>query len=234
METNSSSDFLRPALAAILAILILAAAVYAAYLYSQSRSGAIVLPGGVTYTGPTSQAAEKKVSPLPERKRFTAKPDVPWIKFSGQYHPYSFSYPETLTLVFFPDDDPLDTVAISWGDIPPQLNILLNLEFIDQRDPSYIDQPKIEYVRNWHKHFSGFSGVAKIEPFTNTSGLTGYKAIYINTADQTPNVDVFFEVTNEPNMMIHMANGILDPAIFDRMIDGLEWIPETATPAVNQ
>lgn len=217
-------DFTKLAIATIVGVLLLGGAVYAAYRYSQRQKGDIVLPGGITYLGPSPKSeAQPSTAPL----RFTAASDVSWKTHSGTIYNYSFSYPSTLPLVVF-TSDPNDSVGISWGNIPPQQNLLLNIEIIKDRDPKYINQPKIEFVKNWYKFFSGLKGVAKVEPFTNTNALRGYKASYTNYANTSPNVDVFFEVPGNPNIMIHLANGILDPVIFDRILDSLKWTAPTS------
>lgn len=219
-------DFAKLAIATIIGVLILGGSVYAAYRYSQRQGSGIVLPGGVTYLGPSPKADITQPPTAPVR--FTTASNVDWKVFAGKTYPYSFSYPSTLPLVIFPND-PTDSVAIAWGNIPPQQNLLLNLEFIDKRDPKLVGLPKIEYVKNWYKFFSGLRGVAKVEPFTNTSGLKGYKASYLNWANQAPNVDVFFEIPANSTTLIHLANGILDPNIFDRILDSLKWNPVTPT-----
>lgn len=225
METEKEQfdqpDFSKLVIATVVGVLLLGGAVYAAYRYSQKQAGNIVLPGGVTYLGPSPNpptGGQPPTAPL----RFTAASDVSWLKQSGKIYPYTFSYPSTLQIVVFPDDLS-DKIAIAWGNIPPEYNILLNIEFIKSRDPKYFDLPKIEYVRNWYKFFSGLKGAKKVEPFTNTNGLKGYKASYINLSDQTPNTNVFFEVPGDPNLMILLANGILDPQIFDRIVDSLSF-----------
>lgn len=222
-EQFDQPDFSKLVIATVVGVLLLGGAVYAAYRYSQKQAGNIVLPGGVTYLGPSPATAgptdrQPPTAPL----RFTAASDVAWLKQSGKIYPYTFSYPSTLPIVVFPGDGS-DKIAIAWGNIPPQYNILLNIEFISSREPIYLNLPKIEYVRNWYKFFSGLKGVKKVEPFTNTNGLKGYKASYIDLSDQTPNTNVFFEVPNDPNLMILLANGILDPPIFDRIVDSLSW-----------
>lgn len=229
-QTANQAENTKFALVMAIGIIVLIGSVFVSYKYSQKQSSGIVLPGGVTYLGPSQTPAESASTPVPTKARelFTAGPDVKWSSHSGVIYPYSFSYPQTLTLVVFVND-PSDNVAISWGDILPQENILLNMEFIDKRDPKLVSQPKEEYVRNWYKFFPGLKGVAKVEPFVNTNGLKGYKASYINYANASPNTDVFFEIPDQPMMMIHMANGILDPLIFDRILDSVKWTtPKTS------
>jgi hypothetical protein len=223
-------NFTKLAIATFLGVVILGAAVYIAYRYSQKQAGNVVLPGGVTYLGPSPTAAAAKQPPTAPL-RFTAAANVSWTTQSGKVYPFSFSYPSTLSLVVFPGDLS-DSIAIAWGNIPPQQNILFNMEFIDQRDESFLNQPKIEFVRNWYKFFSGLKGVESVQPFTNTNGMKGYKASYINYANTSPNVDVFFEIPGNSDLMLHMANGILDPTIFNRIIDTVKWTP--TTPKANK
>ena len=204
-------------------ILIISGTIYISFLYSQRQSNNIILPGGVTYLGPSeNKNATPPQTSSPTPVRFTALSTESWKSFGGEIYPYSFSYPSSLPLVVFPDDT-TDSVAIAWNNIPPQINILLNMEFMDKRDPKSLQQSKIEYVKNWYRYFSGLKGLSKIDKFTNTNGLKGYKAIYINTINQTPNVDFFFEVPNNPDKLIHMGSGVLDPELFDRMVDSLRW-----------
>lgn len=225
---SSQSDFTKLAIITVIGVIILAGAVYAAYVYSRKQTGNIVLPGGVTYLGSSPTIAQvPSTAPL----RFTADATTSWNTFRGSIFPYTFSYPSTLPLIVF-TNDPSDSVAIAWGNIPPQQNILLNIELIDDRDPELVKKTKIDYVRSWYKFFSGLKGVASVQAFTNLKGMKGYKAQYINYIDSTPNLDIFFEISNDKTKMIHLANGILDATIFDRIVDSLDW--EVPTPTVSE
>lgn len=220
---------IKMALITIGAIFVLCLSVFAAYRYSQNKSGGLILPAGTTYLGatPTPQnhpptGGSPTTVPSKPPLRFKADPSVALKEFTGSIFPYSFSYPETLPLMVF-TDDPTDSVAISWEDKPPQQNILLNVENIVKKDKSYITKPKKEYVNDWWESFSGLKGVSEVKPFTNINGMKGYKAKFINTVNESPNLDIFFEVPQKPDIMIHLANGILDPAIFDKIIDSVAW-----------
>lgn len=225
-------NFTKLAIATFAGVLILGCAVYATYRYSQHKAGNIVLPGGVTYLGATPSTKPQQQPPTAPL-RFTAPADVSWVSQGGKVYPYTFSYPNTLSLVVFPND-PNDSIAISWGNLPPQTNLLFNMEFVDKRDASYVSKPKIEFVRNWWKFFSGLRGVASVESFTNTNGMKGYRAQYINYANSTPNVDIFFEIPGKSNILLHMANGILDPAIFNRIVDSVKWNSQVFYQAPTQ
>lgn len=239
-QQHDEFDIPKIVIASVVGMLLLGGALFAAYRYSQSKSAGVVLPGGVTYLGPSpspvsenppasAESSGEAKQPLPTTVKFTAASNAPWKTQYGRIYPYQFSFPETLPLVVFMED-PMDSVAISWGDIPAQQNILLNMELIEERDSALVTQRKFDYVTNWWKFFSGLKGVAQVEPFTNAAGLKGYTARYINNTDKTPNVDVFFEVPNKRNLMIHLANGILDPDLFDRIVDSVRWTPPAETP----
>ena len=229
-DTNEEElDIKKLATATIVGIVILGAVVYGAYSYSQRKSGNIALPGGTTYLG-SDQSQQPPTAPL----RFTADPNVSWATFTGKLFPYSFSYPSTLPLVIFPGDGS-DPVGIVWGNIPPQQNLLLNIEDVKARDAKYVSQPKIDYVNQWYKYFpGGLKDVKSATEFTNVKGLKGYKAVYINDVGASPNVDVFLEVPGRNDILIHLANGVLDPAIFDKIVDSLDWNAPAPIPTKAQ
>ena len=195
----------------IIGSFVLAVVIFAGYQHSLKSEGRISFPAGDTYLGPTPTQTNQK-------QAFTASKDTPWVSYSGNLYPYTFSYPETLSLVSFTND----SVGIDWTGVPPEQNVLVNIELIETQDPNLVGKP-LEYVQDWWQYFSGLKGVRSVTEFTNSQGLKGYKAIYINQAGESPNVDVFFETPNEPSILIHLANGILDPEIFERIIDSVKF-----------
>jgi hypothetical protein len=231
--TTKQTDSLKLILIIIAGIILLAGAVFAAYRFSQGRAGDIVLPGGTTYlgpsptTGPVQATSVQQPTSIP---KFTADASVPWRMQTGRIYPFSFSYPSTLSFVVF-SNDPSDSFGIVWGNTPPQQNLLIYMEIFDPRNPALSSQPKIDYVKNWYKAWSGLKGVKSVEPFTNAQGLKGYKAQFINTAGATPNWDIFFEVPGKTNMMLHLANGILDQSVFDKIVDSIQWGATTPIPS---
>lgn len=210
----------------IFSILLLIGALYITYRYSLLQSNNIILPGGVTYLGPSSTT--KPLLPtltVKPRKLFAAPSDDKWVIFHGSVYPYSLNHPQSLNLVVFPKDKS-DSIAFSFDNVDPRVNILLNIEKISDRDPLLTGKPVIDYVKNWYKYFSGLKGVDKIDAFQNVNNLKGYRAVFINDVNQTPNVDVFLEIPGNNDLVIHLANGNLDPAIFDRIVDSVNWAPK--------
>ncbi len=217
-EMDQEPDFKKLAIATFIGILVLGGGIYFAYRSTLTKSNLSENINGSPLPVSTSSSPNPPTAPL----RFTIPTDTKWYTVKGKIYPYEFSVPSSLPLVIFPGDQ-TDSIAISWGNIPPQENVLLNIELINKRDPKYLNLFKSDYVQNWYKFFSGLKGVKNVEPFTNKNGLKGYKATYINLAGDSPNLDVFFEVPDKPDIMIHLANGILDPALFDRIVDSVSW-----------
>jgi len=219
--TEQKPDFKKIILGIVIGSLGLAAIINGGYRYSQKNSK-IALPISSDYSGQNPPTA-----PL----IFTATAETPWTEVKGLFYPYLLSAPETLTLERF--SDPIDGLGISWGNLDPKLNLLLNVEEVKKNAPKYVGKPK-EYVQNWWKFFSGLSGVKSVDRFINAKGLVGYKATYLTPKNEIPNINVFFEIDQDPNIMIHLANGILDQEIFNRIVDGFDYAPTpTTAPTTN-
>jgi hypothetical protein len=214
MEHLSKPDLKRIGIGLLVGAFALSFGAYLGYYFGQNQA---CLQEEADIQTKTGFNQNPPTAPL----RFTASADTPWKEHEGLVYNYTLSYPETLPIVVFPND-PSDAVALEWGNIPAENNILLNVEDINNQAPEYVGNVQ-GFVENWWRFFSGLKGVASVDKFTNTQGLTGYKAIYINTSDQSPNVDVFFEIPGNPSKVIHMANGVLDPVIFNRMVDNINY-----------
>jgi hypothetical protein len=222
-------DFKRLGILMVVGVLV----IISAFILITKSAAKKTPPKETAQTVKTATGKKTPAQPIPTIQKFMAASDVTWNAKAGIVYPYKFSYPATLPLVVF-INDLTDKVAIAWNNIPPQQNLLLNMEFVNDRDPKYAALPKIEFVKNWYKFFSGLTGVSKIEPFTNTQGMKGYKAWYINTANSAPNLDVFFEVPKRNDIMIHMANGIIDPPVFDKILDTVRWEEKNPTPTIKK
>jgi hypothetical protein len=195
------------------------------------KKSTIVLPAGGTYLGPQNAPNEAPATPAPavankpaaKKDVFTVTSDTPWITVKGNVYPYSFSSPKTLKLVTFPGENKYDIYAISWNNLPPDQNVLIGVDNLNNSETSkqYIATNKRGYVETWYKQF-GLRGVGSIVEFTNSKGLKGYRAKYLNAAGETPNEDIFLEAT-DPSYVIHLASGILDTSVFDKIIDSISW-----------
>lgn len=206
--------------------IFLASLLYLSYHLANTNKGTIAIPAGNTYLGPT---AKEQKEPVSEKKSteatlFTAPFDTPWNTWHASKFPFSFSYPKTLTLSGFPND-PMDAVGITWNGKKPQENILISVIDLSKNKTfdALLDKPREEFIKAWWKQYSGLKGATPIINFTNKNGLKGYKTRFINTEGKTPNLDIFFDVPNQKHLIIRIANGILDPSIFDAIVDSVEW-----------
>ena len=147
------------------------------------KTGTIVLPAGGTYLGPSAT--------------------------KGRIYPYSFSAPDTIKLVTFPND-PFDIYALSINNQPPEQNVLIG---VDKAEGN-----RRIYVENWWKQFSGLKGVESILQFKNSKGLSGYRVKYVGGSS----VDIFFE-SPDGKYIIHLANGPLEKKVFDAIVDSVFW-----------
>jgi len=180
------------------------------------------LPSPVQLSSTTTEVAQ--ANPVV----FHITSSTPWISVKGKIYPYSFSYPETLPLVAF-INDPIDAIAINWNDIRPQNNILSNVEFLDYNSRKFIGKYQ-DYVKNYWTFFSGLKGLASMQQFSNSQGLQGFKAHYTDRNGQSSTEHVFFIMPGDNKIMLHFANGILDQAVFDRIIDSVTYTKVVAAP----
>jgi hypothetical protein len=199
--------------------------------HNLSFKSTIVLPAGGTYLGPPStntptpsqQPASSADQPaVGKAGRFTAPSNATWVSVFGRIYPYSFQAPKTLKLVTFPNDQ-FDIYAIDWNNAPPDQNVLIGVDNLNRNDnlKQYVKVSKRGYVENWWKQF-GLTGVSSITEFTNSNNLKGYRARYTTASGLSPNEDVFFEAPN-PVYVIHLASGVLDPSVFNLIIDSVSW-----------
>ena len=224
MTDGNASSYKKIIIIAAVITVLLTALVLVHYRAISGRAGSLVIPAGNTYLGPDAPNQNSQPTPTGSANVFTAAADVPWHPVRGRIYAYSFSAPATLTLKTF-NNDIYDIYAISCCGVDPGSNVLIGVDNLKNHpdENQYIGTSKLAYVQNWWHQFSALKSVASIEPFTNTAGLKGYKAKYVNSAGETPNLDVFFEVPNHPEYVIHMASGTLDPPIFTKMVDSVSW-----------
>lgn len=206
---------------AIAIIVLLTGATILSFWYAKGRPGSIVIPAGNTYLGPSLTP----VPPPPQTDRIQVPANDERALQTGKVFPFSFTYPKSLSLGVFPGD-PFDSVTIFWGNTNPQENLLLRVENLKDipNASEYLNKPKIEYARDWWKQYN-WKGVDSVVQFTNSKGLTGYRAKYKDGRGAIPFDHVFFEVPNRPELVIWMSGKLLDQATFDAIVDSVSWQP---------
>jgi hypothetical protein len=210
VENDMSSYKIAAAIAVVITVIGIVLVIIQ-YQHAATRTGTIIIPAGNTYLGPSNTSP-----PQPTVS------DAAWHTVQGHIYPYTLSVPGTITLTTFPND-PYDMYAVSGND--PSSNVLIGLDNLEKNTSrnQYIKQQKTVYINQWWKQFGGLTGVKSIEPFTNRNGLKGYNVKFLNSAGQSPNLDVFFEIPDHPEYVIHLSNGTLDPAVFTKIVDSVGW-----------
>lgn len=189
-----------------------------AFLSAKNRTSAIVLPGGITYLGPTTTIAP---TPTPGSGTLSVPQNARWNTYEGKKFPYRFSYPESFSLGVFPND-PFDAVTVFTPGTDGSNNIFFRVDDLKTMNkPAYIGKPE-QYARDWWKSYA-WKGVQSVTAFTNASGLSGYRATYLDAAGKTPYDHVFFSVPNHPEYILWISGRLFDSATFSHMIDSVSW-----------
>lgn len=218
-----SKETLQTVVIALGAFAILTIVTIASFQYAKGQPVSIVLPNGLTYVGPSPTAQTQNETYNTQSGKIPVSEGVSWTTQTGKIFPYSFSYPSTLSLGVFPGDS-FDSVTIFWGNTNPQENLLLRVEDLNKNAnmKQYINRPKKEYVNAWWKQYT-WKGVASISEFTNSKGMSGYRAKFKDTSGKTPYDNIFFEVPNKSNLVIWMSTKLLEPTVFDKIVDSVSW-----------
>jgi hypothetical protein len=211
-------EYVRIAVIVVIALVVLISVTVGAYSYAKKRTGTTILPGGSTYLGPSPASA-----PAPVSTTISVPIDAPAQIWKGQKHPYYFSYPTGLALGFFPGD-PFDAVTVFWGNTNPSENIFIRVEDLNVMTDGkqYISKSKKEYANMWWKQYN-WKGVSEIIEFTNSKGLKGFRAKYVDSAGQTPFDNVFFEVPGRRDLIVWVGGSKLEKQLFDRIVDTFGW-----------
>lgn len=195
---------------------------------SFQKKSQTIIPAGNTYLGPPrtdTPAPAASATPIPT-ETVVPKKDQPKGStqlITGKKYPYSFRVPNSMKLTTFPND-PYDIYAIVMENRPADQNVLIGVDDLSRSDKlkQFITLSKRSYVETWWKQFGGLKGVASIVEFTNSQGLKGYRAKYLNSSNQSPNDDIFFE-TPDTKYVIHLASGSLEPSVFNAIVDSVSW-----------
>lgn len=213
-------------IASVILVLVLVGLSYASFRYAKTRSGTVVLPGGITYLGPSTAQMKTSepspISPLGAEGKIPVPPEVNWMVYKGKLFPYAFSYPASLNLGVFPND-PYDAVTVFYPGTNSQTNLFFRVEDLNKLNKQqYINTAKMEYVKAWWQGYN-WKGYKTIMPFTNASGLVGYRASYINDKGETPYDQVFFEVPGRPDLVIWISGSLFEKTVFDKLVDSVSW-----------
>lgn len=202
MEEKSNA---RTYIPVVIVTLILFTTVIWAYTSAKNRTSTIVLPGGITYLGPSPSPAEVPLSGTKEG----------WSEHKGALYPYIFSYPATMNLGVFPND-PTDAVTAFIDGTDANANIFFRVE------PCKGGPCGIDYAKIWWKQYN-WKEVKSVTEFTNKNSLRGYRATYISDKNETPYDHIFFEIPGKKDLIIWLSGRLFSKEDFERMIDSVNW-----------
>ena len=225
MEPSNAPE-LKSLLPAVTISILLIVGIGFAVSYARSQNGTVVLPGGITYLGPTPTSIPVNTTTFSNvlNGQIPVPDNASWVEQKGKVLPFTFMYPNTLSLGVFPND-PYDSVTVFYNGTDAQENLFFRVEDLKSLHKDiFISKPKIEYVKQWWKDYS-WTGVGSITPFTNSMGLSGYRAKYVDSSNKTPYEHVFFEVPNHDNLMIWVSGKLFSQTVFDKLVDSVSWKP---------
>lgn len=183
--------------------ILLLISVFAVFEFSKPRASQIILPGGITYLGPSPSTPSTHSSPSSQT----------WSTQTGKIFPYSFSYPSSLSLGVFPND-PTDGVTLFQKGTEASANLFFRVEKLDGKP--------MEHAQNWWKQYA-WNGVESVTAFTNSKGLKGYRAKYLDATGNTPYDHVFFEIPDHKDLMIWLSGKLFSQEVFDTIVDSVDW-----------
>jgi len=208
----------RALIPAVIVSIVLTIIVVVSYVAAARRQGTVVLPGGITYLGPTPTIQQK---PQQTAGKIPVPGNAQWTEREGTTFPYRMMVPQTLNLGVFPNDL-YDAITVFYEGTDSNANIFFRIEnLVTLKKKSYQGKLK-EYATDWWKDYT-WSGVSEVTPFTNSQGLTGYRAKYLDRDGNTPYEHVFFAVPNRNELIIWMSGKLFEQFVFDRIVDSVSW-----------
>lgn len=189
-----------------------------------AKQGTIVLPGGITYLGPSPSP-----SPLPTPQRtnsLSVDPNTPWGIHRGKTLPFSFSYPTSLSLGVFPND-PYDSVTILSSAKESRKDIFFRVEDLTLLGKEAYAGNPTAYAQIWWKDYA-WKGVSSLSQTTTASGLTGVIVYYTPDNNTSPVPHAFLSVPNTPSKIIWVTGRFLPEWVFTKLVHSISW-EETGT-----
>ena len=223
-DDEMKSIFSRPNLILVnlvilVVFLLLVAGVYVWVV--KKGKGKLIFPAGINYLSPKGDQSTTATTPMYDYAKLAESTD--WATYKGKIFPFSFQHPKALAPLTFSNDQS-DSVTFKLSDIPPELQLMFNVEKISARDGNLIGKQE-EFVKSYWKFFSGLKGLNKIEQVTNEQGLKGYKANYTTQANTITGDSYFYVIEGDNDHLLHVANifPVEGEVVFNRLLNSLEY-----------
>jgi len=222
-ENNEQPEFGKVAVGFIVAVLVLGGIVYAGYQYSQKKGKEKVLPAGYPAQGgqPVEIDCSKPRDPAANIWAYYLKCDrikgdekADWVKHKNEDYGFNIMIPSGLNIEIYSNG-----LGVPYKDIPGTSHLLYSIDLAASRSGEFKKMTGKQYVENYWRQFSGIAGVNYVEGIVNEQGVKGWKANYKFASGQdSPNTEIFFEITADSGDFIHFASGIFEPSVFDKIV----------------
>lgn len=235
-QTEEEPNFMKIIVGLVLAVVVLGGIVYVSYSATQKKANNKTYPAGIAQPisdapgakqGTTVATIDCSISePNPTNiwayylkcDRFKTSSTTTWKTFANKDYKFEFSYPSDLETVEYPNG-----MGIIYKQLQPQDNLLYSMDIASSRSGEFKEMKGEAYVKSYWRQYSGLVALKSSEAFSNQFNVKGFKAAYLNFANESPNQEVFFESPENPGTFVHFASGVLDQSVYDKIIESFKW-----------
>ncbi|KKT72784.1 MAG: hypothetical protein UW69_C0081G0005 [Microgenomates group bacterium GW2011_GWA2_44_7] len=236
--TEGEPSTSRVVLGVVIALVVLGGLTYAAYLYSNRKSGA-VFPAGYPQSKPaakiptiseidcntTDPAIKTSPNYYIKCDNYKEGPDTKWTTVKNPLKGTQFDFPEELKLLPYTNG-----YNFAWRTLPAAGGLVISHDASSLRSGNFKTMKGEEYPKNYWKQYNGLTGVKSVTPYTTKNSVSGWQAVYIYFGTDTPTLDTFFEDPAVPGDFMHFSKGVLSDEVYKKVMDSFKWTPKS-TPA---
>lgn len=231
-ELEIPQNFSKVIVGLVIGVIVLGGVVYLGYNMSK-KNGQTVLPNGFPVATQAPQPATlanmdcskttkaDPANPWPYYIKcdpFKVSSDAKWKTFTDDRNGFSFDIPDTLKTAPYPNG-----MGIEYYELQPNVNLLYSLDLESSRSGEFKNMDLANYPANYWRQFSGLTGVREVTQLTNSKNVKYAKAVYVNIANETPSVEVFFEFPNRKGDFVHFGSGALSQEVFNTIIESFKF-----------
>lgn len=231
-ELEIPQNFSKVIMGLVIGVVVLGGVVYLGYNMSKKGSQT-VLPSG--FPVPTQAVPPINLATMDCAKTTKADPtnpwpyyikcdpfkvsaDAKWITFEDSKNGFSFDVPDTLKTSPYSNG-----MGIEYHELQPNINLLYSVDQQSSRSGEFKNMELANYPANYWRQFSGLTGVREVTQLVNSKNVKYAKAVYVNIANETPAIDVFFEFPSRKGDFVHFGSGALSTDVFNTVIESFKF-----------
>ncbi len=101
--------------------------------------------------------------------------------------------------------------------------MVFTVDLASSRSGEFKTMDLANYPESYWRQFSGLTGTKEILRFSNSNGVKGARAVYVNVSNESPATEVFFEFPTRKGDFVHFGSGVLSPDVFNKIIDTFQF-----------